>query len=112
MFGNKTGWIIAAVVAVVLLGAVYGFAQLDKITQPSSGPISRMKGAPQLNLTTNSAMLEELKLPYDPTSVVPSMTKPGEAAPLYRQAIEAYERNTAEYGESSKNKSDKLDDYP
>jgi hypothetical protein len=111
MFGNKTGWILAAVIAVVLMGGVYLFAQLDVITKPSIGAISRAKGAPQLNLTTNPAMLDEIKLGFDPTSVVPSMTKAGDAGPLYRQAMAEVERAPAKYRDESRIKRDNPDDF-
>jgi hypothetical protein len=112
MFGNRFGWGISAAIAVVLGLIVWMFVKMDTISKPSTGAISRTKPFHVLELPTHPEMLAEIKFPYDPASVVPSMTKPGDAGAIYMKAIDEYEKSSLDYVENSRNKSENPDDYP
>lgn len=96
MFGNKAGWIISALMAGVVVFVVWFLAGLNAISAPSTGVVART-GNVQLNLLQNPSMLDEIKLPVEPTTIVPSMTSGEDAAPLYRQAVETYLKNKYDY---------------
>src|SRR4051812_26227452 len=112
MFGNRFGWGISAAIAVVLGLIVWMFVKMDTISKPSTGAISRGKPPHVLELPSHPEMLEEIKLPFDPASVVPTMTKSGDAGPLYRQAMAEAEKSPAKYRESARIKRDNLDEFP
>jgi len=88
MFGNRLGWGIAGVLAVLMLWAVSLLNQLNTISRPSQG-IVVVSQKVSLELPTHPELLEAIKLPADPLSVLPTMTEPGDAAPFYQRAIKA-----------------------
>ena len=114
MFGNRLGWGIAGVLAVLMLWAVSLLNQLNTISRPSQG-IVVVSQKVSLELPTHPELLDAIKLPADPLSVLPTMTQPGDAAPFYQRAIKAAADNRQAYEPSSKTgllDSERLSDLP
>jgi hypothetical protein len=98
MFGNKLGWGIAAVLAVVILAMSASLQKLNAISPPSRGVVVRTANV-ALNLPEHPELLEPIQLPFDPKAVFPGMSQPQDAGPFYRQAIDAYQANRPKYDE-------------
>jgi hypothetical protein len=85
MWGNTVGWVISAIwAAIVVTAIVYLNRSLTEISPP--GALSR-----------NPSYLQELSFSVSPTTVLPSMTRPIDAGPLYRQAIELARADLGSY---------------
>lgn len=79
MFGNRLGWSISAVI--VILTAVV-LVMLSRYGQPSSpGELGR------------NAASYTITMPVDPAGIARSMTESFDPAPVYQEAIAAYEAN-------------------
>ncbi len=93
--GNLKGWLIAGVIVVLELCAVAWALSLDGLSAPSE-------------LGRNAQTFERLELPVSPDTIV-EMDQPGDATPLYQQALADYTKRPTEYaaldGEDSPNTS-------
>jgi hypothetical protein len=96
MFGNRLGWGISAVLTLGVLALVWQLARLNAISAPSQGIVSRT-GNVALNLATSPQKLEPLALPFNPQSILPSMTDSASPAAIYAEAIEYYKANPEAY---------------
>jgi len=85
MWGNRLGWSISAVIAVVFGVALVMYARIAN-TRSAPTPFA---AAARAN--------EPLQLSDAPQSVVPGMKEPTDAAPFYRRAIDAYHAKKREY---------------
>ena len=101
MFGNLLGWIISAVLALLMAVLLFWIAKLDTISPPSRGVVVLTQRI-SLDLPTRPELLEPIKFPADPLSVLPGMTDPADAAPFYRKAIAAYDADKWAYEPNSK----------
>lgn len=84
MFGNLKGWIISAVIVVLV---AFVFASTGILRVP---PVSRPSG--KINFS------EKVELPLDPRPFLPMPTKDRNAGEVYRLAINEYENNEKLYG--------------
>ena len=83
MFGNRLGWSISAVIVVV---TVLILVQLSSYGQPSEpGPLGR------------DAKTHTISMPVDPAAVAKFMVERFDPAPLYQEAIAAYQANPDDY---------------
>lgn len=96
MFGNRLGWGISAVLTLGVLLLVWELASLNAASPPSQGIVSRT-GNVALNLATSPQKLEPLALPFNPQSILPTMTDSASAAPIYAEAIVAYKSDPDAY---------------
>jgi hypothetical protein len=103
MFGNRLGWGIAAVLAMVIFAVVWKLTTLNAISPPSRGVVTRT-GSVALDLPDNPKLLEAIELPFSPAAVFPGMTEAKDAGPLYRQAIERYQANKDPYDQLAESK--------
>lgn len=83
MFGNLSGWIIAAVVLAGEVGVVSYALSLDATSPPTA-------------IATAPGAADKIALPIDPRSLVPA-NDTGDARPLYRKAAEAYLADVSSY---------------
>jgi hypothetical protein len=112
MFGNRTGWIISGVLVALMFLVVFQLAQLNATTLPSTGAITK-DGKYALKLQARPEMLDEIKLPFEPTSVYPGMTKSADAGALYRSAIAEHAKDPYAYDPTrSKLASTEVAKYP
>jgi hypothetical protein len=111
MFGNRLGWGISGVLAAFVLLIVYMIARLDTPTAPSQGAINK-KGTYSLKLLERPQMLDAIQLPFDPLTVLPTMTQAQDAGPLYRQALTEYAKDKYQYDTRSKFKTTDLGSFP
>lgn len=95
MFGNKPGWIFAAMLLGLEIWVVWFIVNLDSIQKPSTGVIPKAKLT--LNITQRPELLQEIQLPFQPSAIYSGMTKSEDAGPLYREAIEKYLTNLDVY---------------
>jgi len=84
MWGNRLGWAISSVIVVAVVGLMYLLVQFDTVS-------------PSTAFTARPGVLDELRLPADPLTVLPAMTADEDAAPAYRRAIDAYRGNRTLY---------------
>src|SRR4051794_10076360 len=96
MFGNRLGWGISAVLTLGVLTLVWQLARLNAVSPPSQGIVSRT-GNVALNLATSPQKLEPLALPFNPQSILPTMTDSASPAAIYAEAIEHYKANPEAY---------------
>ena len=89
MFGNWIGWLISAVIA-LLVGALLLFL-----------PALVLRPSPPTALGANAANLT-LQMPISPRTLAPRMTREADAGPLYRQAIDAYGKSPRLYDDFRK----------
>jgi hypothetical protein len=82
--GNFKGWLIAGVIVLLELCAVAWALSLDGLSAPSE-------------LGRNPQTFERLELPVSPDTIV-KMDQPGDATPLYQQALADYMKRPTEYG--------------
>jgi hypothetical protein len=114
MFGNRLGWGISAVLSALILLLVWYLGTLNAISPPSTGIVART-GNVALNLLDHPEILDPIQLPFSPQAVMPAMTDPRDAAPLYRQALEKYAADNSIYHnlfEKGKPKTTDLKDLP
>jgi len=83
MFGNTLGWGISAVIIAGIIGFLAFLEKANAVSPPGA-------------LTNNPLNLAALAFPVSPESVVP-MNEPGDAGPLYKQAIADYTSQHSEY---------------
>ena len=96
MFGNRLGWGISAVLSLGVLLLVWQLASLNAASPPSQGIVSRT-GNVALNLATSPQKLDPLTLPFNPQSILPSMTDSASPAAIYAEAVAAYKANPEAY---------------
>jgi hypothetical protein len=96
MFGNRLGWGISAVLTLGVLALVWQLARLNAVSPLSKGVVSRT-GNVALNLATSPQKLEPLALPFNPQSILPTMTDSASAAPIYAEAIVHYKADPEAY---------------
>jgi hypothetical protein len=96
MFGNRLGWGISAVLSAAILLLFGKLAGLNAISAPSQGVVSRT-GNVALNLAASPDKLAVIATPFNPQSILPTMTDPADPAPIYREAIEDYKANPDVY---------------
>ena len=96
MFGNRLGWGISAVLTLGVLLLVWQLAQLNAVSPPSRGIVSRT-GNVALNLASSPQKLEPLALPFNPQSILPTMTDSASPAAIYAEAIAAYKADPEAY---------------
>jgi hypothetical protein len=113
MFGNRLGWGLAAVIALGVFGLVALVASMNQPSKPSRGAIDK-QGKYVLELPTRPEMSAEIVLPFDLKSVVPTATKAGDAAPLYREALAEVKADKYRYDPKDrfKGKPSVAKDYP
>jgi hypothetical protein len=81
MFGNSVGWTISAILTFLMAGVLYVISvRLDNTTEPT--------GALNRPYVTNS-----IELPESAKTLVVAMDSPGDAGPLYRQALNECKAN-------------------
>ncbi|HEX8323689.1 MAG TPA: hypothetical protein VF595_07215 [Tepidisphaeraceae bacterium] len=83
MIGNRLGWSLAAVLAVVLGLIAWQLAGVNRLTAPTS-------------LLNETRAFEPLASEVPPSAVYRYDT-PGDSGPLYRQAIDAVRRDASRY---------------
>ena len=71
MFGNLLGWIISAVLAALMAVLLFWIAKLDTISPPSRGVVVLTQRI-SLDLPTRPELLDPIKFPADPLTVLPS----------------------------------------
>lgn len=114
MFGNRLGWGLSAVLTGLILLLVAYIAKVNSISGPSEGIISKT-GMVALNLGSHPQILDPIELPYSPQAIMPAMTDPTDAAPVYRSAIEKYKADKYTYRdlfERGKPRTTSLKDLP
>ncbi|HWE02588.1 MAG TPA: hypothetical protein VG326_09285 [Tepidisphaeraceae bacterium] len=84
MFGNTTGWIISAVVGLLMT------ILLSMVVLPPTP-------TPPTYAAVFNVVQKPLAIPIDPSTVVPRGTEEGNAGALYRKAIADYELNPTPY---------------
>jgi hypothetical protein len=90
MWGNALGWCISAVMVVATAG---GITWLNRNMESISSRTAFSRDS------DNGAAIA---LPVAPLTVLPGMTEPTDAGPIYRRAIEAYQKDPATYGRFSR----------
>jgi hypothetical protein len=90
MWGNALGWCISAVMVLATAG---GITWLNNNMETISA---------RTEFSKDSSNGAAIALPVSPLAVLPSMTDPTDAGPIYHRAIEAYLSNPAAYGRFSR----------
>jgi hypothetical protein len=98
MFGNLKGWIIAAVLAGLMVMLTLKAISFNDIT-----PVTAM--------ASNPALLAQLKLDTDPSTLVP-MAEAGDGTALYREAIKLVHSNRSIYKAYLNQTSTSIDNLP
>jgi hypothetical protein len=83
MWGNRIGWIIAVVLAALILAPVGWLVQAGRMSPPSG-------------IGREATNLEPIALPISPDDAWPLFSDDGDAAPLYAKAIDAWDSNAAD----------------
>lgn len=84
MWGNRLGWILAVLILLLEAAAVWAFTSFDSVSAPS-------------DFSRNVEYTGSLTFPLSATSVVPSMTSPGDSGATYREVIDEVAAHRDEY---------------
>ncbi|HEY7117388.1 MAG TPA: hypothetical protein VH475_12425 [Tepidisphaeraceae bacterium] len=114
MFGNRLGWGISVALTGLILLLVWQVIKLNAVSPPSQGLVART-GSVSLNLLASPQKLDPIRLPFDAQAILPGMTDPADAAPFYRDIIQAYKADPYTYRdlfETGKPRTTNLKDLP
>lgn len=89
MFGNRIGWGISAAMVLAFGALMWVFVEVGRISPPTS-------------FARDEVLNQPIALPVSPATIYKA-DQPGDAGPIYRRAIEAYNTNTAEYEKLARN---------